>query len=63
MKLDASLETRTSKEGKSYECVVIKISQNSEKIVFLSPAEIELLKLSHKKDNSFWDDKDMPDLR
>lgn len=63
MKLDASLETRTSKEGKSYECVVIKISQNSEKIVFLSPAEIELLKLSHKKDDEFFDYKDKLDLR
>lgn len=61
MKLDASLETRTNKEGKTYKCVVIKISQNSEKIVFLSPAEIELLELTSKKDN-FWSSKDLPDL-
>lgn len=64
MKLNASLETRTNKEGKTYKCVVIKISQNSEKIVFLSPAEIELLELTQNKgDNSFWNDNDMPDLR
>lgn len=52
MKLDASLETRTNKEGKTYKCVVIKISQNSEKIVFLSPAELELIELTSQKDNS-----------
>lgn len=62
MKLDASLETRTNKEGKTYKCVVIKISQNSEKIVFLSPAEIELLELTNKK-SSFWDSNDLPDLK
>lgn len=61
MKLDASLETRTNKEGKTYKCVVIKISQNSEKIVFLSPAEIELLELTSKKD-SFWSSSELPDL-
>lgn len=58
MRLNATLETRTSKEGKSYECIVIKISEHSEKIVFLSPAELELLKLNNKDDSL-----DMPDFR
>ena len=51
MKLDCSLETRTSKEGKPYECVVIKITDNIEKVVFLTPSEKELLKITtHKED-------------
>ena len=45
MKLDATLEIRTSKEGKQYEVVVLKLSQSSEKLVFLSPAEKEVYEL------------------
>ena len=41
----ARLETRTSKKGTEFEVVVLKLSDNAEKLVFLSPAEMELLKL------------------
>ena len=48
----ATLETRTSKKGTEYEVLVIKITDKIEKLVFLDPAELELLKLnSDKKDN------------
>ena len=46
MKLDCSLETRTSKEGKAYEVVVIKLTPTYEKLDFLDSAEKELLKVS-----------------
>lgn len=46
-KLIATLETRiSSKSGKEYQCVVIKLTDSLDKVVFLEPAEIELLKLS-----------------
>lgn len=45
----ATLETRTSKKGSQYEVLVIKITDNIEKLVFLDPAELELLKLSNSK--------------
>lgn len=45
----ATLETRTSKKGSQYEVLVIKITDNIEKLVFLEPAELELLKLSNSK--------------
>lgn len=45
----ATLETRTSKKGSEYEVLVIKITDNIEKLVFLEPAELELLKLSNSK--------------
>ena len=48
MELKATLETRKKKDGSgSYEVVVIKLSEQSEKLVFLSSAEMELLKLYH----------------
>lgn len=43
-KIDATLEERVSKKGNTYQCVVIKITDNIEKLVFLEPAEVELLK-------------------
>lgn len=43
--INARLETRTSKKGTEFEVVVIKLSDNSEKLVFLSSSEMELLKL------------------
>ena len=49
MEVKATLETRQSKQGNSYEVIVIKLSENSEKLVFLQPAEKELLKLYNKK--------------
>ena len=46
MELKATLETRKKKDGSgTYEVVVIKLSERSEKLVFLNPAEMELLKL------------------
>ena len=47
----ATLEKRTSKKGSQYEVLVIKITDNIEKLVFLEPAEIELLKISNSKTN------------
>ena len=45
----ATLETRTSKKGIEYEVLVIKLTDKLEKLVFLDPAELELLKLSNSK--------------
>lgn len=45
----ATLETRTSKKGTEYEVLVIKLTDNLEKLVFLDQAELELLKLSKPK--------------
>lgn len=47
----ATLETRISKKGTQYEVLVIKITDNIEKLVFLEPAELELLKMSNSKSN------------
>ena len=42
MELKATLETRKKKDGSgTYEVIVIKLSERSEKLVFLSPAEME----------------------
>ena len=43
--IQATLETRKSKKGSEFEVVVLKLSDNAEKLVFLSSAELELLKL------------------
>lgn len=45
MEFKANLETRKSKKGLPYECLVIKLSPNVDKVVFLTTAELELLKL------------------
>lgn len=55
MKFEATLETRTSKKGSEYEVIVIKLTDKLEKLVFLEPAEIELLKLNHPKMPTFND--------
>lgn len=49
----ATLETRTSKKGNQYQCVVIKLTDNYEKLVFLDKAEIELLNSNSKATNPF----------
>lgn len=47
MDLKATLETRHSeKSGKDYTVIVIKLTENLEKVVFLEPAELEALRLS-----------------
>ena len=48
-KIEAYLETRTSKKGTDYTVVSIKLTDTLEKLVFLEQAELELLKLSNSK--------------
>ncbi len=43
--LVGTIEERVNKEGKAYKCMVVKISDNIEKLVFFNPAELELLRL------------------
>lgn len=45
MNLVATLELKKSAKGNEYYCIVIKIGDNYEKIVFLDKAEIELIKI------------------
>ncbi|MCL2088165.1 MAG: hypothetical protein FWH14_01645 [Oscillospiraceae bacterium] len=46
MNVPAKLEERISqKTGKPYTCIVIKLTEACEKVVFLENAEVELLKL------------------
>lgn len=50
MEFKAQLEERTSKKSnKTYKCVVVKLTDNLEKIVFLSDAEVELLELKYSR--------------
>lgn len=44
VRVNATLETRTSKKGSTYQVLVIKLTNTYEKLVFLDKAEIELLK-------------------
>lgn len=50
-KLNATLETRLSKSGNTYEVVVIKLTDSYEKLVFLDKAELELLNISSNSQN------------
>ncbi len=44
----ATLETRVSKKtGKTYQCIVIKLTDTYEKVVFLDNAEVELIKMNY----------------
>lgn len=52
MNIIAKLEERTSKDGKPYICIVVKITDNVEKIVFLDKAEMELIRLTYGNGNS-----------
>lgn len=45
MEVKATLEERTSKKGNKYFCIVLKITDTLEKVVFLDNAELELCKL------------------
>lgn len=48
LEVRATLETRVSKKtGKPYQCLVIKLTDTYEKVVFLDTAEIELIKLNY----------------
>ena len=46
--LNATLETRKSKEGNFYQVIVIKLTETYEKLVFLDKAELELLSITAK---------------
>lgn len=50
--IKATLETRVSSKGNNYECVVIKITDKIEKLVFLSPSELELIRMNNKNAKS-----------
>ncbi len=58
--LKATLETLKKKDGGTYQCVVIKLTDNCDKKVFLDPAELELLNLSFSKDNNSKKDSKLP---
>lgn len=45
MEVVATLEERTSKAGNKYYCIIIKLTDNLEKKVFLDAAELELVKV------------------
>lgn len=47
MEVKATLETRISKKGNSFKCIVIKLTPTYEKLVFLDRAEVELLEKSN----------------
>ena len=47
-RIDATLETRKSKQGNDYTVVVITLTPTYEKLVFLDKAELELLSVSTK---------------
>ena len=47
MNIPAKLEERLSKNGNPYFCIVIKITDEVEKLVFLDKAEIELIRLTY----------------
>ena len=52
MEFKCTLETRKSKKGNDYDVIVIKLTEKLEKLVFLTPAELELLKISNDKGSS-----------
>lgn len=48
MEVKATLETRHSeKSGKDYTVIVIQLTKNLQKVVFLEPAELEALRLAN----------------
>ena len=47
MNIPAKLEERVSKNGNPYFCIVIKITDEVEELVFLDKAEIELIRLTY----------------
>lgn len=53
MDVQATLVTKTSKTGNTYQCVELQLTPNYIKRVFLEPAEIELLALNDKSRNPF----------
>ncbi len=56
LKLSGSIEKRISNEGKEYEVLMLNLTDDYQKEVYISRAESQLLKLTDK--NSI--DKNMP---
>lgn len=48
IKVDCTFEERTSKEGKTYKALFIKIADNYEKMIFLNVPEVALLENYYK---------------
>lgn len=46
MEVKGKVEKRKSKAGNDYFCVVIKLTDTYEKIIFLDKAELELIQLT-----------------
>ena len=46
MDIRAQLVTRTSKTGKEYQCVVLYLVDDYQKVIFLDRAELAVLELS-----------------
>ena len=50
MDLNAKLEKRISKKsGNYYYCIVVKIADDYDKIIFLDKAEVKLIELLNRK--------------
>lgn len=60
MDVKATLETKVSKSGNTYDVLVIKLTDTYEKLVFLEKAELELMK--QYKANNKNSDLEMPDF-
>nr|DAG02171.1 MAG TPA: hypothetical protein [Inoviridae sp. ctDDr4] len=49
MDVKARLVEKVSKKGNSYVCIEVYVTDNIKKLVFLTDAELELLRLTYKK--------------
>ena len=49
MNVKAMVVEKTSKKGNTYICIEVYITDKIKKLVFLTPAELELLKLANNK--------------
>lgn len=58
MDVKATLETKQSKAGNTYDVLVVKLTDTYEKLVFLEKAELELLRQSKNKNSEL----EMPDF-
>ena len=52
MDFKCTLETRTSKKGDPYTCLVVSLPRGVEKIVWLTTAELALIESADKKSDS-----------
>ena len=49
MDVKAILVEKVSKKGNSYVCIEVYVTETIKKMVFLTDAELELLRLTYKK--------------